>query len=57
MTGRRCPALFRELLFCRREIVLDGEIAVPDDRGVTQMGVICAAVRLKSAKAAASGAR
>ena len=29
---------FRELQALDREIVLDGEIAVPDDRGVTQMG-------------------
>jgi bifunctional non-homologous end joining protein LigD len=29
---------FRELLSFGREIVLDGEIAVPDDRGVTHIG-------------------
>ena len=31
-------APFRELLAFGREIVLDGEIAVPDDRGVTHIG-------------------
>jgi bifunctional non-homologous end joining protein LigD len=29
---------FRDLLSCGREIVLDGEIAVPDGRGVTHIG-------------------
>src|SRR5215831_18416574 len=29
---------FRDLLACGREIVLDGEIAVPDGRGVTHIG-------------------
>ena len=28
----------RRPVSCRREIVLDGEIAVPDDRGVTHIG-------------------
>jgi len=31
-------APFRDLLACGRGIVLDGEIAVPDDRGVTHIG-------------------
>jgi len=30
-------APFRELLSCRREIIIDGEMAVPDDRGVTHI--------------------